>query len=69
MAIRVRGGSDEFAFILFRGEGRVDAMNLRTGITHENVPLREFVAGGGVNEIVREIKMIPHINSGKGGRS
>jgi hypothetical protein len=58
MAIKARGSDTEYAFIMFRGPGRVDAMNLETGDIFRNVSISKFKAGGGTNEIVREIKIL-----------
>lgn len=58
MAIRAKGGSAEYVFTKFLGEGRVDAMNLETGEQFHNVPVKQFKADGGMNEIIREIKTL-----------
>jgi hypothetical protein len=58
MAIRMKGGKAEFAFVRSCGNGRVDALNLETGEKVLNVGISRFAADGGVSEIVNEVKSV-----------
>lgn len=58
MAIMLKGTNHECVFIRFIRQGVVDAINIDTGETLHAQPLSSFKAGGGTNEIIREVKML-----------